>query len=189
MKQILFILISLLLPCCTSMAQKQDGGNSAASGRKILVAYFSCTGNTEKVADAIAQAVDGRLYRITPAQAYTQEDLNWNNEASRSSMEMKDEASRPPLKGEQLDMKDYDVVFLGYPIWWNICPRPVNTFIEKYDLTGKTVIPFATSGGSAISHSVERLKALYPKTRWQEGWLFNHGTDEAKEWAKTQIHQ
>ena len=97
---------------------------------------------------------------------------------------MADEDSRPELAGEPLDMKDYDIVFLGYPIWWDLCPRPVNTFLEKYDFSGKTVIPFATSGGSSIANSVKQLKKLYPKIVWGESQLLNGRGKEATEWAK-----
>ena len=135
MKQIVLILMSILSFSCSSQTQRQATDTTEPVSKKILVAYFSCTG-----------AVDGRLYRITPAEAYTSADLDWNDKSSRSSVEMADEDSRPELGGEPLDMKDYDIVFLGYPIWWDLCQRPVNTFLEKYDFSGKTVVPFATSG-------------------------------------------
>ena len=176
--------MSLLTFSCSSKAQKQTTDVDTQSDKKILVAYFSCTGTTERVADAIAQAVSGKLYRITPAAAYTSADLNWNNKASRSSVEMADETSRPALGGETLNLQDYDVVFLGYPIWWDLCPRPVNTFLEKYDFSGKTVIPFATSGGSSIAHSVRQLRKLYPNVTWNDGKLLNGGVAVATEWAK-----
>ena len=131
--------------------------------------------------------LNGKLYRITPAVAYTSADLNWNNKASRSSVEMADENSRPALGGETLNLKDYDVVFLGYPIWWDLCPRPVNAFFEKYDFSGKTVIPFATSGGSSITGSVKQLKALYPQIGWQAGRLCNGSAKQAGDWAKRVI--
>lgn len=176
--------MSLLAFSSSSKAQGQTADTRTQSGKKILVAYFSCTGTTEKVADAIAQTVGGKLYRITPAKAYTAADLNWNNKSSRSSVEMADENSRPALGGEPIDLKDYDVVFLGYPIWWDLCPRPVNAFLEKYDFAGKTVIPFASSGGSSITNSVKQLKKLYPKIEWKEGQLCNGNTKQAGDWAK-----
>ena len=168
MKQLVLIFMSLLTFSCPSKAQKQTADTDRPSDKKILVAYFSCTGTTEKVATAIAKETGGKLYRITPATAYTSSDLDWNDKASRSSVEMTDEKSRPALGGETIDLKDYDVVFLGYPLWWDLCPRPVNTFLEKYDFAGKTVIPFATSGGSSITGSVKQLKKLYPKIEWEE---------------------
>lgn len=100
---------------------------------------------------------------------------------------MTTENSRPELGGDVLDLKGYDVVFLGYPIWWNLCPRPVNTFLEKYDFSGKTVIPFATSGGSSIANSVKQLKKLYPKIVWGESQLLNGSGKEAGEWARQVI--
>ena len=170
MKQIIFIFMSLLCFSCSSKAQNQIADTNVQSDKKILVAYFSCTGTTEKVADAIAKTVGGKLYRITPATAYTSADLDWNNKSSRSSIEMTTENSRPELGGEALELKDYDVVFLG-----------------KYDFSGKTVIPFATSGGSSITNSVKQLKKLYPKITWGEGQLLNGSVKQAGEWAKQVI--
>ena len=118
MKKIILIIMSLLTFSCSSKAQEQTMNASRQSEKKILVAYFSCTGTTEKVANAIAKTVNGKLYRITPATAYTSADLDWNNKTSRSSIEMSDENSRPALGGEALNLKNYDVIFLGYPIWW-----------------------------------------------------------------------
>ena len=187
MKQIIFIFMSLLCFSCSSKAQNQTADTNVQSDKKILVAYFSCTGTTEKAADAIAKTVGGKLYQITPATAYTSADLDWNNKSSRSSIEMTTENSRPELGGEALNLKDYDVIFLGYPIWWNLCPRPVNTFLEKYDFSGKTVISFATSGGSSIANSVKQLKKLYPKIVWGESQLLNGSGKEAGEWARQVI--
>ena len=164
MKQIVLILMSILSFSCSSQTQRQATDTTEPVSKKILVAYFSCTGTTGRVAESIAGAVDGRL--------------------CRSSVEMADEDSRPELGGEPLDMKDYDIVFLGYPIWWDLCPRPVNTFLEKYDFSGKTVIPFATSGGSSIAHSVRQLRKLYPNVTWNDGKLLNRGVAVATEWAK-----
>ena len=174
MKQIVLILMSILSFSCSSQTQRQATDTTEPVSKKILVAYFSCTGTTGRVAESIAGAVDGRLYRITPADAYTSADLDWNDKSSRSSVEMADEDSRPELGGEPLDMKDYDIVFLGYPIWWDLCPRPVNTFLEKYDF----------SGGSSIAHSVRQLRKLYPNVIWNDGKLLNGGVAVATEWAK-----
>lgn len=184
MKQLVLIIMSLLTFNCSSKAQEQTTDTETQSDKKILVAYFSCTGTTEKVATVIAKETGGKLYRITPAKAYTSADLDWNNKSSRSSVEMADEKLRPALGGATLDLKDYDVVFLGYPIWWDLCPRPVNTFLEKYDFSGKTVIPFATSGGSSVTGSIKQFKRLYPQIIWKEGRLFNGGANQAGNWAK-----
>ena len=177
--------MSLLTFSCSSKAQKQTTDTGMQSDKKILVAYFSCTGTTEKIAGAIAQAVNGKLYRITPAVAYTSADLNWNNKASRSSVEMADENSRPALGGETLNLKDYDVVFLGYPIWWDLCPRPVNTFLEKYDFSGKTVIPFATSSSSGMGQSGTLLEEMANGGTWQSGQRFSSGASSStvRDWA------
>lgn len=181
--------MSSLCFSCSSKAQKQTADTNAQSDKKILIAYFSCTGTTEKVADAIAKVSDGKLYRITPAMAYTSADLDWNDKKRRSTVEMTTENSRPELSGEHIDMKNYDIIFLGYPIWWDLCPRPVNTFLEKYDFSGKLVIPFATSGGSTITNSVKQLKKLYPKIVWNEGKLLNGEIREATEWSKQIIEK
>ena len=173
MKLLALIIMGLLTWGNTLSAQMTEGN------KKILVAYFSCTGTTEKVAEAIAETTGGKLYRITPAKAYTSADLDWQNKTSRSSVEMADDKSRPALGGEAIDPKDYDVIFIGYPIWWDLCPRPVNTFLEKYDFSGKTIMPFATSGGSSIANSVKQLKKLYPKVVWQDGKLLNGGAKQA----------
>ena len=181
MKLLALIIMGLLTLGNSLSAQTAEGS------KKILVAYFSCTGTTEKVAEAIAETTGGKLYRITPAKTYTSADLNWNNKSSRSSVEMADDKSRPALGGDTLDLKDYDVVLLGYPIWWDLCPRPVNTFLEKYDFSGKTIIPFATSGGSSIANSVKQFKKLYPKIEWKEGKLLNGSSKQAGVWAKQAI--
>lgn len=181
MKLLALIIMGLLTWGNTLSAQTTE------DNKKILVAYFSCTGTTEKVAEAIAETTGGKLYRITPAKAYISADLDWRNKKSRSSVEMADEKSRPELSGEAVNPKDYDVVFLGYPIWWNVCPRPVNTFLEKYDFSCKTIIPFATSGGSSITNSVKQFKKLYPKAVWKDGRLCNGNARQAGVWAKQTI--
>lgn len=150
--------------------------------KKVLVAYFSCTGNTERMARAIAKATDGTLYRIEPAVPYTKADLDWHNGHSRSSREMRNAKARPALKDKAAKADTYDVIYLGYPIWWGVCPRAVNTFIEAYRLDGKQVIPFATSGGSDIAGSVDTLRQAYPAISWQPGMLLT-SEEQAKDWA------
>ena len=133
----------------------------------------------------MAHATGGELYAITPAQPYTDADLNWNDKQSRSSVEMNDPKARPAIKSQKGNIADYDVVFIGYPIWWGLAPRIVNTFIESHDLKGRTVIPFATSGGSGIANSVAELQKAYPGLNWQEGRLLNR-TDEqtVRQWVE-----
>lgn len=142
----------------------------SAQTKKAVVAYFSATGNTEKVAKQLAKEKKAALYAIQPAKKYTSEDLDYRNQNSRSSVEMSDKNARPALKSKKSFAK-YDVIYLGYPIWWGVAPRIINTFIEQAKIEGKTVIPFATSGSSTIEKSVSELKASYPQINWQEGML------------------
>lgn len=152
--------------------------NSMQSNHKILVAYFSATGVTARAAQKVAEATGGEVYAITPAKPYTDADLDWRDKQSRSSVEMNDPKARPALGGERLDVSEYDVVFIGYPIWWNQAPRLINTFIESHNLKGKTVIPFATSGGSTIAGSAATLKRSYPALEWKEGRLLNRADEK-----------
>ena len=128
--------------------------------KKVLVAYFSASGNTAKLADRIAEATGGDLYEIKPQQPYTSADLNWNDSGSRSSIEMKNPASRPAIANRVENMAQYDTVFVGFPIWWYVAPTIINTFLESYDFSGKTVIPFATSGGSGMGKTESILKKM-----------------------------
>ena len=146
---------------------------------KTLVAYFSATGTTARAAEKLAKITGGELYAITPAQLYTPADLDWNDSQSRSSVEMNDLKSRPTIKSKKENIADYDVIFIGYPIWWNLAPRIINTFIEGHDLEGKTVIPFATSGSSAITGSAAALKKTYPSLNWKEGRLLNRADEKS----------
>ena len=152
--------------------------NSMQSNHKVLVAYFSATGVTARAAQKVAEATGGEVYAITPAKPYTDADLDWNDKQSRSSVEMNDPKARPALGGERLDVSEYDIVFIGYPVWWNQAPRLINTFIESHNLKGKTVIPFATSGGSTISGSTATLKRTYPALDWKEGRLLNRADEK-----------
>lgn len=153
---------------------------------RILVAYFSATGTTAATARQLAAATDGDLFAITPEKPYTAADLNWHDARSRSSVEMKDPQSRPALARKNDRMAGYDIVFIGYPIWWDLAPTVVNTFIESHDLAGKTVIPFATSGGSTITNSVRMLRRSYPQLDWRDGKLLNRA-DEAmlRRWVES----
>ena len=155
------------------------------SKNKTLVAYFSATGTTKGVAERLAGAIGADLFEIAPEKPYTQADLDWRNKQSRSSLEMKDKTSRPAIAGKLKNMKDYDVVYVGFPIWWNTCPTIINTFMETYDFKGKTVIPFATSGGSSIKQSCEDLKKTYQQANWKDGKLLNRPTKkEVEDWVK-----
>lgn len=127
---------------------------------KVLVAYFSATGTTKKAAEILAREEGAELFEIEPVELYTADDLNWNNESARSTVEMKDLACRPAMKNTVPNMADYDVVFLGFPIWWNREPSIVDTFLEAHDFTDKMIVPFCTSGGSGIQFIGDRIKAL-----------------------------
>lgn len=166
----------------TDAQQKQDM-NKGKSNHKILVTYFSATGTTARAAEKLADVTDGELYAIVPAQPYTNADLDWNDKQSRSSIEMNDPKSRPAIKDRKENITDYDIIFIGYPIWWDLAPRVINTFIETHGLKGKTVIPFATSGGSGIANSVTVLKKEYPELDWKQGRLLNRFDEKAvREW-------
>lgn len=147
---------------------------------KILVAYFSASGITARAAQEIATAVNGDVYEIRPRQVYTQCDLDWTDTKSRSSIEMADLDCRPQINGN-VDLSGYNVIFIGFPVWWYVEPRIIDTFLETNNFSGKTVIPFATSGGSGISGAQKRMKQLCPAASWVDGRLVNHG---AGEWAK-----
>ena len=153
-------------------------------GKNILVAYFSASGVTERAAREIAAATGGDLYEIAPAVPYTERDLDWTDKKSRSTVEMQDDANRPAIKGAAADIGKYDTVFIGFPVWWYVEPRIVDTFLESYDFSGKTLIPFATSGGSGIAGAEERMKEICPNAVWKKGKLVNSG---AAAWAKTVI--
>ena len=147
------------------------------------MAYFSATGTTAKAAQSIADITGGTLHEIAPQTAYTNADLDWHDKQSRSSVEMGDTNARPALKEAKTDLSGYDVVFIGYPIWWDEAPRIINTFIENNDLKGKTLIPFATSGGSSITNSVKALRQTYPDLNWKEGRLLNRtSTESIRKW-------
>lgn len=138
-----------------------------------LVAYFSASGTTAAAAKTLAEAADAGLYEINPQVPYTRADLDWTNKKSRSSVEMNDKSSRPALADRNAPVADCDVVFLGFPIWWYTAPTIVNTFLESYDFTGKTVILFATSGGSGLGRSAADLKASAPGAVIRDGKLLN----------------
>lgn len=157
--------------------------------KKLLVAYFSASGVTAKAAKKLAEAVQADLYEIKPEVPYTRADLNWMDKNSRSSIEMNDKTSRPAITGRVADMKEYDIVFVGFPIWWYVAPTIINTFLESYDFSGKTIIPFATSGGSGMGQTNENLKPSCPKATLMPGKMLNGrlSEDELKKWAESMI--
>lgn len=140
---------------------------------KVLVTYFSASGVTAKTANKLAKEVDGDVFEIEPKEKYTSADLNWMDKKSRSSVEMNDPASRPEIAKQVENMDMYDTVIVGFPIWWYVEPKIIDTFLDSYDFSGKTVIPFATSGGSGIENVEKNLQKEYPNINWGKGKLLN----------------
>lgn len=153
---------------------------------KKLVAYFSASGVTAQLAKTLANAVNADLYEIKPKTPYTDADLDWNNKRSRSSVEMSDPGSRPALADKNANIAEYDVVFLGFPIWWYVAPTIINSFLESYDFSGKIIVPFATSGGSGLGRTVEKLRpSVSDAAIWKSGKLLNGkaSKDDLFAWA------
>ena len=151
-----------------------------------LVAYFSASGVTAKLAETLSEAIGADLYAIEPEVPYTKADLNWMNKNSRSSVEMKDPASRPAIAGKRDNMDEYDTIFVGFPIWWYAAPTIINTFLESYDFTGKTIITFATSGGSGMGKTNEKLQPRCPGAKLMDDkvWKKNAKGNELAAWAE-----
>ena len=151
-----------------------------------LVAYFSASGVTAKVAEKLSEAIGADLYAIEPEVPYTKADLDWMDKKSRSTIEMNNPASRPAIAGKRDNMNDYDTVFVGFPIWWYVAPTIINTFLESYDLTGKTIIPFATSGGSDMGKTNEKLLPSCKGAKLLDGKVFkgNIGHQELAAWVE-----
>lgn len=164
------VLVVVLCACAGNKSQQesQKSNNENMKKRTTLVAYFSATGTTKAAAEKLAEVVNGDLHEIQPEQPYTDADLDWHNQQSRSSVEMKDKSSRPAIKNKVENMDQYDTIYLGFPIWWYIAPTIVNTFVEQYNLEGKTVIPFFTSGGSEAGETLTYLQPSAPKANWKE---------------------
>ena len=185
MNHLKYLLLAVLCVLAAS-ACSQNTEKKTMEKKKVLVVYFSATGTTRQVAKQIAKIADADICEIIPTKPYSSADLDWTNKQSRSSVEMNDLKARPAIKPFSVDMSKYDFVFLGYPIWWDLAPRTVNSFIETTNLAGKTVIPFATSGGSSIGNSVAVLKQSYPNIKWQSGKLLNRVSEkEIETWMAT----
>lgn len=152
---------------------------------KVLVAYFSASGVTKKLAEKLAEATGGDLFEIVPEELYTKSDLNWMNPKSRSSVEMKDRACRPAIASRVEDMSSYDAVFVGFPVWWYREPSIIDTFAESYDFTDKTIIPFVTSGSSGIGSSGENIASLAKGAKVASGERFkaSASVEELRDWA------
>jgi len=197
MKKLVSILaVALMLGACQNNSQNNDTTNGEAAtadstAKTTLVAYFSASEAhiTAQVAKTLAEAADADLFEIVPETIYTTEDLDWKNEQSRSTIEMKDSTARPAVASKVENMAQYNTIYVGFPIWWYTAPRIINTFLEQYDLTGKTIIPFATSGGSDMGKSGEDLKkASAPNANWiLPGKVLNGNppVDSLKVWIET----
>lgn len=169
-------------------SQTDNGDDPSKNGSpdavKVLVAYFSATNTTKGVAKTIADSLGADLYEITPEQPYTSEDLNYNNDSSRSTIEMNDANARPAISGSVENMEQYDIVFIGYPIWWSEAPRILSTFVESYSFSGKTIVPFCTSGGSGVGSSAKNLERLTDGAVWLPGIRLDGGesSDSVAKW-------
>lgn len=209
MKKTLVLLLSLLMmlglgSCGNSASQTEEPSTEANSGEstastpeeaaapdaqeaKILVAYFSATNTTKGVAEHIANGLHADRYEIVPEDPYTAADLNYNDTNSRTTIEMNDPDARPAISGRVEDMDQYDIVFIGYPIWWGDAPRIICTFVESYDFSGKTIVPFCTSGGSGIDASAANLEQLTNGATWLSGRRLrgSDSQDTVMEWVNS----
>lgn len=175
----------------TSVENTEASGNAdipedpEEQGTKVLVAYFSATNTTQGIAEHIANGLNADIYEIVPEESYTDADLNYNDNNSRTTIEMNDPDARPAISGSVEDMEQYDIVFIGYPIWWGEAPRIVSTFVESYDFSGKTIVPFCTSGGSGVGSSATNLEQLTDGADWLPGKRLNgsDSQDTVMEWV------
>lgn len=177
MKNIITAVAALLTVSLTACSQPKQKGNANMENKKTtLVAYFSATGTTKQAAETLAKDNDADLFEITPATPYTDADLDWTNKQSRSTVEMKDKSSRPAIKDAKVsNLAQYTTVYVGFPIWWYTAPTIINTFIDsnRAELKGKTIITFATSGGSTVKKATADLQKAYPELTIKEGKLMN----------------
>lgn len=175
---------SMILAASCGQNGKKSEKNAETTDSKTLVAYFSATGTTEAIAKTLAGVTGGTLYEIKPEVKYTAEDLDWTVKTSRSTLEMQDKTSRPAIVKDLADASKYETIYIGFPVWWYTAPTIINTFLEAYDFSGKTVIFFATSGGSTIDKANEEFKAAYPKINWKAGQTLNGASEEdIKTWV------
>ncbi len=174
------VLLTTMIAALTLSACGQNKKNM-----KTLVAYFSATGTTEAVAKDLAEVAGATLYEIKPEVKYTAADLDWRDKQSRSSVEMADKSSRPAIVKDLKDADSYDIIYIGFPVWWYTAPTIINSFIDTYGFKGKTVILFATSGGSGIAGADKQFHEQYPDINWKEGKLLNDATKkDLKAWVK-----
>lgn len=197
MKKILCFLLLLctgIFVCACSQPQvepdndpAQQSANEPEKDSQVLVAYFSATGTTKGVAEKIAQGLNADLFEIVPEQPYSDEDLDYGNDESRTTIEMNDDSARPAIADPIENIDQYDTIYLGYPIWWGQAPKIMDAFVESYDLNGKTIIPFCTSGSSGIGSSATDLENLSNGALWKERKRFsgNEPQEEIMEWVGT----
>ena len=191
MKKILFIILAISI-VAIGVIYAYTNNKATTKGeltmdKKVLVAYFSATGTTKRVAQNLAKATGGDLYEIKPLKPYTSADLDWTNGNSRSSVEMKDHNSRPEIVEDNFSIKEYDTIYLGFPIWWYIAPNIVNSFLERHDFSNKKIILFATSGGSDFVGTVRNLKpSVSKRTKIIKGDVLNSNpsVEDLKQWVK-----
>ena len=181
---LLFAAVSCVMLAFAACGEDDRGKLKGTDASEVLVAYFSATGTTKGVAEKIAEAAGGTLYEIVPAVPYTQADLNYSRDC-RANEEQRDPAARPQIAGSVSDMGAFEVIYLGYPIWWGAAPKIIYTFLESYDLSGKTVVPFCTSGSSPIGGSIPDLKALASDAIFLSGRRFDGGASQSDvaEWV------
>lgn len=165
----------------------ENTDNQDVQNHKALVAYFSATGTTKGVAEHIANGLNADIYEIVPEEPYTDADLDYNDNNSRTTIEMNDPDARPAISGSVENMEQYDIVFIGFPIWWYVAPTIINTFLESYDFSGKTIVPFATSGGSGMGNTNEKLAPSCPGAILMKGKMLNGllSQEELKAWVKS----
>lgn len=179
---VLMLILGLILP--TSDVNAAGKGKS----KKVLVVYFSATGTTKDAAKKIKKATGGKLYKINAAKKYTNADLDYSNDNCRANREQRNENSRPKIKGKIKNIRKYDVIFIGYPIWWGKEPKIVRTFLESYNLKGKKIVPFCTSGGSGISGSMKGIKAAAKGAKVVKGKdLTDSSSKSVAKWAKKKV--
>ena len=167
-------------------AEVNSQGNNEQEENRMLVVYFSATGNTKSMAETIAEVTGADIYEIVPEDPYTSEDLNYSDDNCRANQEMNDESARPAIAGEIENIDEYDTIFLGYPIWWGTMPRIINTFLDTYDLSGKTIMPFCTSGGSSVSTSVTDIRNICEDSEVMDGLRGTSSIDKTsiEEWLE-----
>ena len=176
------LIVGLVFPTTNVSAE------SKSEKKKVLVVYFSATGTTKSAAKKIKKATGGTLYQIKAAKPYTSDDLNYDNDNCRANLEQQDDSARPEIKGKVKDIKKYDVIFIGYPIWWGKEPMIIRTFLESYNLKGKKIVPFCTSGGSGISGSMKGVKAAAKGANVVKGKdLTDASYKSVAKWAKKKV--